>query len=217
MLPRNLVHYTPIKALLQVVSEETAVLSPISLPSVDIHLRCYITIKTNRQSHQNQHESKISLLNQSKINISMTQNSCLDIGSLFNLQLDHNTVPSFSHRLIQLQYGFRAHITPEAGGKKIKEDFLVENVPVISSRTAASSLNHDYLCTFVPEIRRSTFEPSPMIYPGREKEAKAEIGNAYLSLSRLLTESAIPNNPVSVESGIPTLFLHRRLGSTVPH
>lgn len=216
IFPTSLVHCKPINTLLQVVSEETAALPPIFLQSVDMHLRCYTTIKSDSRSHQNQHESKISLLNQSKSNISMTHNSCLDLGSLFNLQLDPNIVPSFSRPLIQVQYDLRAHITLEAGGKKIKEDFLVENVQVMSSRTATSPLNRDYLCTFVPEIRRSTFEPSPMVYPGREREAETEVGNAYLALSRLLTENAISNNPVSVESGNLTIFLHRRMGSLVP-
>lgn len=182
---------------------------------MDIHLKCHTTIEA--EDEQYQHESKISLLNQSKCGISITPNSSLDLGTLFNLQLDPDAIPNFSQPYIQVSNDLRVHITLEAGGKKIKEDFLFENVPVMSNRTANSPLNRAYLCTFVPEIRRSTFEASPPVYAGRKKEAEAEVSNAYLALSRLLTENAIPNNTVSIESGKPTIILHSVLGPIVPH
>jgi hypothetical protein len=133
------------------------------------------------------------------------------------LQLDPDTIPNFSQPYIQVSHDLRVHITLEAGGKKIKEHFLFKNVQVMSNKTANSPLNRAYLCTFVPEIRRSTLEASPLVYAGREKEAEAEISNAYLALSRLLTENAIPNNPISIEPGKPTIFLHSVLGPIVSH
>jgi hypothetical protein len=183
---------------------------------VGIHLKCYTSIKGDSGRHHNQHESKIPLLNQSKSNISITPDSWLDLGSIFNLQLDPSTVPSFNHLLIQVSYDLRAHITLDAGSKQFKEDFLVEGVQVLSNKTASSPLSRDYLCTFVPEIRRSTFEASPIVYPGREKEAEAEISNAYLAISRLLSENSIPYNPVSSHTENPAIMLHGRLGSLVP-
>lgn len=215
-LPRNLVHFTPVKALLQVGSSETIAFPQMSLQSVGIHLKCYTSIKEDNERHHNQHESKISLLNQSKGNFSITPNSWLDLGFIFNLQLDPSTVPSFNHSLIQVSYDLRAHITLEVGGKRLKEDFMGEAVQALSNRTANSPLSRDYLCTFVPEIRRSTFEASPMVYPEREREAEAEISNAYLAISRLLSQNSIPCNPVSAQTGNPTIMFHGRFGVLVP-
>jgi hypothetical protein len=53
-LPRNLVHFTPVKALLQVGSSETIAFPQMSLQSVGIHLKCYTSIKEDNERHHNQ-------------------------------------------------------------------------------------------------------------------------------------------------------------------
>jgi hypothetical protein len=71
-LPRNLVHFTRVKALLQVWSSDTTEFPSMSLQSVGIHLNGYTSIKGYSGQHHDQHESKVPLLSQSKSNISIT-------------------------------------------------------------------------------------------------------------------------------------------------
>lgn len=209
-LPHTLIHETPIPAILRLTPKSSSSLPPISLTSIDIHLKAYTHIQDSTKQHHNIHESKAALIDQPKTTISVPINTSLDLGAIFNIHVDPAIPPTFSHDLIQVSYDLFVRITLDVGGKKIKEDFIVENARVISNRTRSSPLSCDYYCTFTPEIRHSASEPSLVIYPGRDREAETEISNAYLALSRLLSASGIPFKPISKINGVPTILLGGR-------
>lgn len=214
-LPHNLIHETTIPAILQLTPKISSSLPRISLTSIDIHLKAYTHIQDSTRQHHNIHESKLPLTNQPKINISVPINTSLNLGSIFNILVDPAIPPTFSHNLIQVSYDLFVHITLDVGGKKIKEDFVVENARVVSNIAKSSPLNSDYYCTFAPEIRRSAFEPSPAVYPGREKETQNGISSTYLVLSRLLSARCIPFHPMPSTDSIPTILLQGRQRSVV--
>ena len=223
-LPQNLINGTAIPIFLTVVSD-TPNLAPVSLHSVDIHLMVHTTVRSSPGNHHNNHETRIPISKQSKANLSITPNSQLDLGNSFNLQLDPTFTPNFDHGLLRISYGLKAEILLECGGNKFKEEFVAEQVTIMSNRVRNSPpnfadervkimsnrinnspLRYDHFCTFTSEIQRSPFEHGTMVYPGSESEA--EISIAYLQLSRLLTEKSIPHNPVPSPDGRPTIIFH---------
>ncbi len=196
---RNLVHGARIPFLLQVGSNEATTIPPVSVISVEAHLKSYLTLHDDTRSYHEYHESKVPLLDRPKTNLSLIPNTWLDLSSALDIQVDPTITPTFSHSLIELEYKLEAHIALEVGGKKFKEVFLFEGVRVLSSRVKLSPITRDFYCTFPHEHHNSKF--------GAERE-DIEIGQAYLALSRLLSDNNIRHSPIASLSGIPTIILH---------
>ena len=124
----------------------------------------------------------------------------------FNLQLDPNIVPTFSHVRVEVSYNIIVHLVLGCGGQRLKQNFLVEDIQIMSNRTPNSPLRLDHFCVFSCESQQSN--PAPPAYPGIDRHEDAYIGSAYLRLSRLLTQNFIPHNPVLSRTGEPTIILH---------
>ncbi len=169
-------------------------------------MRSYLTLHNDTKSYHEYHESKVPLLNLSKTNLSLTLNTWLHLGSVLDIQLDPVIALTFSYFLIELEYKLEAYITLENGGKKFKEVFLFGGVRVLSSRVKLLLINCNFYCTLTHEHHNSTF--------GAERE-DIEIGQAYLALSRLLSDN-IRHSPVGSLSGIPTIILHGPGRSLLP-